>query len=209
MLYYYSFFLWGCYCVITKTELKTHWLLIIIIIVVPILGFKVFFMSGFSYDKAVRLAESGQYAEAFEIFYSLGDYKDSLKRANAIKISHGIDLLKLISTGNIISFGTYEQDNNISNGPEDIEWLVLKREGNRILVVSRYILDCNLKDSPYDDVWSRSAYTWEQNRFRSWLNDTFLRTAFSASEILNIPTVTVITEEDEKIVLALAIKYFL
>ena len=104
--------------------------------------------------------------------------------------------MKLISTGNIVSLGTYEQDNNISNGPEDIEWLVLKRESNRILVISRYILDCNLKDTQYDDVWRRNAYTWEQNRFRYWLNDIFLKTAFNSSERSSIPTVKVITEED-------------
>ena len=183
---------------ISKDKIKARWFLIVIFIVALIFTFKVFFAPNLNYKKALKLAEAGQYAEAFEIFDSLGDYKDSLKQAETIKIFHSADLLKLISTGNIVSFGTYEQDNNISNGPEDIEWLVLKRESNRILVVSRYILDCNLKDTQYDDVWMRNAYTWEQNRFRSWLNDIFLKTAFNSSERSSIPTVKVITEEDGK-----------
>ena len=152
---------------------KNHWLLILIITII----FKIFFMPIYNYKKALALTEAGQYAKAFEIFYNLGDYEDSIKQAETIKESHGTDLLKLISTGNIVSFGTYEQDNDISNGPEDIEWLVLTRENNRILVISKYVLDCNLKDSPYDNVniWGNAAYTWEQNRFRAWLNDIFLK----------------------------------
>ena len=43
--------------------------------------------------------------------------------------------------GDIVIFGSYEQDNDESNGTEDIEWLVLAREDNKALLISKYALD--------------------------------------------------------------------
>ena len=44
--------------------------------------------------------------------------------------------------GDSIVFGAYEQDDDESNGKEPIEWLVLEKKNNRLLVISRYALDC-------------------------------------------------------------------
>ncbi len=40
-----------------------------------------------------------------------------------------------------ITMGVYEQDNNLENGPEPIEWLVIAREEGKCLLLSRYLLD--------------------------------------------------------------------
>ena len=77
---------------------------------------------------------------------------------------------------NIVTFGTYEQDNNSSNGKESIEWIVLANEGNQSLLISRYALDCRQYNAGYKEV------TWETCSLRSWLNGTFLKTAFTADE---------------------------
>ena len=168
--------------------IKDHWLLMLIIIAVPILIIKFFFMPSFNYKKAVALVEAGQYADAFKIFDGLGNYKDSFNQAEAIKASHSKELLKLISTGNIVSFGTYEQDNNVSNGPEAIEWLVLTRNGRRILLISKYILDC------VEGI--DREYPWENCDLRTWLNNKFLNEAFSVSEQLSIPSVQLIMDKN-------------
>ena len=52
-----------------------------------------------------------------------------------------INKIKTANVGDIIVFGTYEQDNNISNGKENIKWLVLAKENNRVLVISDKALD--------------------------------------------------------------------
>ena len=44
-------------------------------------------------------------------------------------------------------FGTYEQDNDLSDGEEEIEWIVIAREESRVLLMSKYALDC----MPYED----------------------------------------------------------
>ena len=95
-------------------------------------------------------------------------------------------------TGSLVSFGSYEQDNNTSNGNEDIEWIVLAREGDRILVISRYALDCQ----PYNAIQYPEGTTWETCSLRKWLNDTFLNTAFSDEERGKIPQVTVSADKN-------------
>lgn len=88
--------------------------------------------------------------------------------------------------GAYISLGKYEQDNDKSNGKEDIEWLVLDVIDGKALIISKYALDAQ----PYDiDVVSDC--TWETCSLREWLNNTFINAAFSDSEKTMIATVVV------------------
>ena len=100
------------------------------------------------------------------------------------------EVLTECEVGDFILFGTYEQDNDVSNGPEDIEWLVLAKEGDRVFVVSRYALDARLYDEEYADT------TWEKCDLRSWMNESFLQEAFSGEEQAMIPTVTVSADKN-------------
>ena len=83
----------------------------------------------------------------------------------------------LRTVGGTVTFGNYEQDNNTSNGPEPIEWIVLDVQGNRSLLVSKYGLDAK----PYNNTKYENT-TWEQCTLRTWLNGEFLKTAFSEAE---------------------------
>ena len=96
-----------------------------------------------------------------------------------------INKIKTANVGDIIAFGTYEQDNDTTNGKEDIEWLVLAKENNRILAISDKALDCQ----PYNT--SLSDVTWENCTLRKWLNDDFVNVAFDAEERKMIPSVIV------------------
>ena len=87
--------------------------------------------------------------------------------------------------GDIIRFGHYEQDGNLENGKEEIEWEVLKAESDRVLVVSKYALDC--KPFNTNDI----SVTWETCTLRNWLNNDFKNAAFTSEEQAKIPTVTV------------------
>lgn len=82
-----------------------------------------------------------------------------------------------------ITFGSYEQDNDLTNGAEPIEWRILKQEEGRILLMSRFGLDAKQYNETDDDV------TWETCTLREWLNDKFFNTAFDEEErILIEPT---------------------
>lgn len=100
-----------------------------------------------------------------------------------------INKIKTANVGDIIVFGTYEQDNDTTNGKEDIEWLVLAKENNRILAISDKALD----RQPYNS--SRTRVTWEICTLRKWLNNDFFNTAFSDDEKAAIPTVTVLADK--------------
>ena len=90
-----------------------------------------------------------------------------------------------VSVGDYITFGSYEQDNDESNGKEPIEWLVLDTDGDKALVISKYALDCQ----PYNE--ERENVTWETCTLRTWLNGSFYDEAFDASEQRMIQTSTV------------------
>ncbi|MCR5138407.1 MAG: serine/threonine protein kinase [Oscillospiraceae bacterium] len=89
------------------------------------------------------------------------------------------------SVGDLVTFGRYEQDNNLSNGKEEIEWIVLDVQDNKALLISRYGLDAKAYNTIYLPV------TWENCTLRNWLNSTFLDTAFSADEQKAIMTTVV------------------
>ncbi len=98
--------------------------------------------------------------------------------------------LRNVKVGDYILFGAYEQDNNISNGVEDIEWLVLEIKDGKALVISKYALDCQPYNRSYTDV------TWETCTLREWLNNDFINAAFLDEEKAMIPTVTVSADKN-------------
>ena len=102
-----------------------------------------------------------------------------------------INKIKTANVGDIIVFGTYEQDNDTTNGKENIEWLVLAKENNRVLVISDKALDCRAYQAN-----SLSYATWEKCSLREWLNNDFFNTAFSDDEKAVIPTVTVSADKN-------------
>ncbi len=94
-----------------------------------------------------------------------------------------------IKVGNIIRFGSYEQDNNFGNGSEAIEWQVLEVKDGKALVISKYGLDCK----PYNTL--KTDITWETCSLRKWLNSDFINEAFGAKEQQNI-AVTKLSNQD-------------
>lgn len=82
--------------------------------------------------------------------------------------------------GQIVTFGRYEQDNIASNGAEDIEWIVLDVQSDRMLLLSRYGLDSERYH------YRKANVNWDTCSLRDWLNDTFLYDSFSYYERQNI-----------------------
>ena len=123
-------------------------------------------------------------------FCELGTYKDAANKAGDIQLIKTKEQLKNAKVGDYIKFGAYEQDNNTSNGKEDIEWLVLEVKDGKALVISKYALDCQRYNTSYTDV------TWETCTLRKWLNNDFWGSAFTADEKAMIPTVTVSADKN-------------
>ena len=93
------------------------------------------------YLLAEDMIAAGQHGKAVTAFRELGDYSDSAARAEALMEENPALPFALAQPGEIVTYGTYEQDGNTSNGAEPIEWIVLTQEDHRVLAVSRDILD--------------------------------------------------------------------
>ncbi len=80
-----------------------------------------------------------------------------------------------IRKGSIVTYGTWEQD-PARGSKEPVEWIVLEAQEDRLLLISRYGLDCLSYCS------SRDTVAWETSNIRAWLNDRFLEAAFTPEE---------------------------
>ena len=140
------------------------------------------------YDNAVSLMNAGKYSEAITAFDAMDGYKDSDSKKKEIYDQQ----LKSAKVGDCVLFGTYEQDNNSSNGKEYVEWLVLAKEGDKALVISKYALD----RQQYSITIGFTGVTWETCTLRKWLNGTFISNAFSSEEQNMIQSTTVTADKN-------------
>ena len=97
-----------------------------------------------------------------------------------------------VAVGDFVTFGRYEQDNDLENGPEPVEWRVLNVENGEALLVSRYSLD----SMPYY-THGRTKASWEKSTLRAWLNSEFLETAFTEEERRALVTRELFTRYDK------------
>ena len=81
-----------------------------------------------------------------------------------------------VRKGSIVTYGAYEQDNYRQGSREPIEWIVLDAQEDKLLLISRYALDCLSYCS------RKETAAWETSKVRAWLNDEFLNSAFTAEE---------------------------
>ena len=81
-----------------------------------------------------------------------------------------------VKKGDTLFLGSYEQDNIEGNGKEPIEWIVLKVENNKALLLSKYVLDC----LPYHDKYTDTK--WVVSSLRDWLKNHFYQNAFTQAE---------------------------
>ena len=161
------------------------------------------------YNNAVSLMNDGKYEDAIAAFEALDGYKDSTDKIDECNLG----VLKKVKIGDSIEFGSYEQDNDTTNGKDSIEWYVLDKEDNRFLVISKYALvgmqynrvnsnDSNSTSTSRYETWLANhpalQHTWESCTLRAWLNSTFLEEAFSESEQQQIQTTTVLAENNSQ-----------
>lgn len=102
-----------------------------------------------------------------------------------------------IRVGDVVEFGTYEQDGDTGNGAEPIEWVVVDKDGDNYCLISRYVLDCQ----PYDDGTGQNSDSsglaheglvyYENAYIRKWINDSFVPEAFGDKEMQYILPVSV------------------
>ena len=75
-----------------------------------------------------------------------------------------------------VKFGSYPQSDESGKTKEPIEWIVLDRQEDKSLLLSKYILDCKCYYIENKDT------TWEKSSLRKWLNNEFYNSAFDDNQ---------------------------
>lgn len=146
-----------------------------------------------TYDHAIAALDAGDVIQAYESLKALDGYKDSAERAAVNYTEYEVAKLQQASVGDYVIFGKYEQDANISNGKEAVEWLVASKDDTKIFLLSKYALEC----MPYHT--SHEKVVWKNCSLRQWLNNDFMDAAFSAEEKSIIQTTLHITSENNEL----------
>ncbi len=128
------------------------------------------------YREAEKAEADGNLKAAYLLYTELGDYRDCQAKKAQLEASEPSLRFSSAEESDIVVFGCFEQDGTKDNGAEELEWIVLDRREDRVLLLSRYLIAC----MPYnrEDV----EMTWEDCSLRSWLNGDFIRTAFSDTD---------------------------
>ena len=134
------------------------------------------------YNKAIGLFENKDFENALEMFLQVSNYKESStyiekckSEIETIAFNNKITALKSAKSGDTVLFGKYEQNNKIGES-EDIEWVVLKRSGDYITLMSKKYIDAKV----FNTIENRG--NWSTSTLRMWLNGDFIKTAFSEKE---------------------------
>lgn len=92
--------------------------------------------------------------------------------------------------GKYVTFGHYPQT---KSGDDDnpIQWLILERDGQNALLISK----CGLDTKPYDT--NENGTTWEKSTLRMWLNAIFYNRAFNSAEQAIILTTSVDNNKEQ------------
>lgn len=105
------------------------------------------------------------------------------------------------NVGDLVKLGKFEQDNNYSNGSEDIIWKVIERTPYSILLLSQYSLDFQEHFSNSLSSNDKTLYTYINSKIRTWLNNDFYNYAFSEQEKNIIGLTKIASNVNDKIFL--------
>lgn len=122
-----------------------------------------------TYQSAMDCLDEKKYVEAYMLFNELGEYKDSMQRAEILLQEHPAIVLNFADVLDIVDYGKYKN--------EKISWIVVERNNGKVLLLSEKIIE---RKYSYND--SGDGTTWENCSLRQWLNNDFYKSAFTEAE---------------------------
>lgn len=140
----------------------------------------------YDYMNALAYLDEGHPKTAFYLLKNMSGYAEAETKAAELLIEYPYFSILSAAPGDEVTIGTYEQDNNISNGPEDIKWIVLKNENGVIYAVSKYVLDAKVYNT----------HNGDGSTLKGWLKDDFCDIAFSDVSKGFISKVCLLSQDD-------------
>ena len=125
--------------------------------------------NNYDYMDALAYIDDGHPETAFYLLNRISDHTEAKGKAAELLAEYPYFSIFFAVPGDEVVLGTYEQDNDTSNGTEAIEWIVLKNEDGVIYAVSKYILDAQVYNT----------HNGDGSTLKEWLKDDFCDAAFS------------------------------
>lgn len=79
-----------------------------------------------------------------------------------------------------VIFGVFEQDGKLENGQEPLEWIILERTADEVVMATKYGVFA--KDFYIGSGKKDAVVSWDQSSLRKWLRNTFYKNAFTKEE---------------------------
>lgn len=136
-------------------------------------------------DNANKIALLKSVEEEYKVQKEKFDFKEfleSYEKLNKLKF-------RMSKNGTFLEFGKYPQTTETEFEP--IDWKVVVKNGNEVLLLSRYILDTKaFNETPSNN--------WDNSSLKKWLNTEFKETAFTSLErtIIKNDEITLLTVEE-------------
>ena len=127
-------------------------------------------------DLAKKAYENGKYLLAYNYFTTAIEGEKYTNKELDVCKKKLAEKKNEFKHGDVFFFGKYEQDGNKENGPEPIEWIVLRDTGKEIILLSKYVL----AHKPFDT--TNEMFIWQDSTLCSWLNNDFYNMAFNEDE---------------------------
>ena len=121
------------------------------------------------YKYGQELVTKADYANAYIAFTNASDYSNAKLLAAKYKAAYA-------GVGSTITLGKYDQDGDASDGPEGIEWYIISKSDTQAILLSKYALIL----MPYNE--NGEAVPYADSTIRTYVNETFYNTAFTAEE---------------------------
>lgn len=135
--------------------------------------------------------DAQDYNNALDL-YKLLDQEDEavIAKMDGCKFN-GVSTSKV---GSVVKYGSYENDGETCDFEDSIDWIVVAKEGNKYLLITKNVIDIRAFNK------SATTVTWAESTIRNWLNGEFVEIAFSESEYEKINT-TKNGESEDKVFL--------
>lgn len=137
-----------------------------------------------TYELARKYQNSEKYDEAYALYDTIRGYSDvdnRLKNSsglkNAAKRAASAAAINSIQVGDSFTYGSYVHVGSTNKNKQPIVWQVLQKDGAKALVLAKYAL----AKKPFHSSNSKSV-DWSSSSLRSWLNGSFINSAFTETE---------------------------
>ena len=137
------------------------------------------------YSRAKEYLRKNDLASAIILLNEIKSYEDSKKLID--EIINDKEYLKVFVSeiNDEVIIGEYEQDNNMENGKEPIDWIVINKENDKYILISKYVLD--VKKYGYEEKYDQLVY---------WIKSNFAETSFNEDILKIIKDVKLLSSSD-------------